>query len=108
MTTSSEATGREVQAEADLIRRICAGEKELYYQLIQPYERSVYLAAFSLLRNEADAEDAAQEAILKAFRHLGEFRGEARFRTWLVQIAVNEARMKARVTRREVFSLDED
>ena len=99
---------RDVEVEADLIRRVCEGEKELYYELVRPYERSVYMAAFALLRNEADAEDAAQEAILKAFRHLKDFRGESRFRTWLVQIAINEARMKGRVARREVISLDQE
>jgi RNA polymerase sigma-70 factor (ECF subfamily) len=53
----------------------------------------VYSAALSILRNEADAEDAAQEAMLKAFKHIGQFRAEARFSTWLIQITVNEARM---------------
>lgn len=104
----TSTTGREIEAEAEMIRRICDGEAELYYELVQPYERSVYLSAFALLRNEADAEDAAQEAILKAFRHLKEFRGESRFRTWLVQIAINEARMKSRIARREVISLDDE
>jgi RNA polymerase sigma-70 factor (ECF subfamily) len=108
MNTMIGAAGREIDVEADLIRRVCDGEKELYYELVQPYERSVYLAAFALLRNEADAEDAAQEAILKAFRHLKNFRGESRFRTWLVQITINEARMKGRVSRREVVSLDQE
>lgn len=104
----TSTTGRELEVEAAMIRRICDGETDLYYELVQPYERSVYLSAFALLRNEADAEDAAQEAILKAFRHLKEFRGESRFRTWLVQIAINEARMKSRISRREVISLDDE
>jgi RNA polymerase sigma-70 factor (ECF subfamily) len=52
--------------------------------------------ALSLLRNEADAEDAAQEAFLKAFRNLAGFRGEARFGTWLVSITLNEARSRIR------------
>ncbi|MGH8335920.1 MAG: sigma-70 family RNA polymerase sigma factor, partial [Gammaproteobacteria bacterium] len=52
--------------------------------------------AFSILRSEADAEDAAQEAFLKAFKHLAQFRSESRFSTWLIQIALNEARMRLR------------
>lgn len=84
------------ELETELIRRICSGEKELYYELIRPYERSVYLAAFSILRNEADAEEAAQDTFLKAFRALSTFRGEARFSTWLERIALNEARMRYR------------
>jgi RNA polymerase sigma-70 factor, ECF subfamily len=79
--------------EETLIRRIREGEHELFYELIRPYERRVYSAALAILRNEADAEDAAQEAVLKAFKHIRQFRAEARFSTWLIQITVNEARM---------------
>src|ERR1035438_10434914 len=79
--------------EAMLIRRVRDGEHELFYRLIQPYERRVYSAAFAILRNEADAEDVAQEAVLKAFKHIRQFRAEARFSTWLTQITINEARM---------------
>ncbi len=82
--------------EATLIRRVRDGEHELFYELIRPYERRVYAAAFAILRNEADAEDAAQEAVLKAFKHIRQFRAEARFSTWLIQITVNEARMRRR------------
>jgi RNA polymerase sigma-70 factor (ECF subfamily) len=82
--------------EQELIRRVRSGEPELFYRLIQPYERRVYSAAFAILRNEADAEDVAQEAVLKAFKHIRQFRAEARFSTWLIQITVNEARMRLR------------
>jgi RNA polymerase sigma-70 factor, ECF subfamily len=82
--------------EQQLIQRIRDGEHELFYELIRPYERRVYAAAFAILRNEADAEDAAQEAVLKAFEHIQQFRAEARFSTWLIQITVNEARMRRR------------
>ena len=82
--------------EEMLIRRIRNGEHELFYELIRPYEKRVYAAAFAILRNEADAEDIAQEAMLKAFKYLGQFRAEARFSTWLIQITVNEARMRQR------------
>jgi RNA polymerase sigma-70 factor (ECF subfamily) len=79
-----------------LIRRVLKGEQELFYQLIEPYERRVYAAAFSILRNPDDAQDAAQEAFLKAFKNLKQFRAEARFSTWLMQITINEARMRRR------------
>ena len=84
------------QEEAGLISRILAGEKELFHELIRPYERMVYLTVFSILRNEADAEDAAQEAVINAYRHLGSFRGDAKFSTWLVTIALNEGRKRLR------------
>ena|SRR5439155_22050205 len=82
--------------EETLIRRIREGEHELFYELIRPYERRVYSAALAILRNEPDAEDTAQEAMLKAFKHIRQFRAEARFSTWLIQITVNEARMRRR------------
>jgi RNA polymerase sigma-70 factor (ECF subfamily) len=63
----------------------------------------VYSAALAVLRNEADAEDAAQEAILKAFTHIRQFRAEARFSTWLIQIAVNEALMRRRRAHPEII-----
>ena len=96
------------QVESLLIQRIRRGERELFYQLIRPYERAVYLVAYSVLRNEADAEDVAQEAILKALRSLPDFRGEAKFQHWLVKIALNEARMRYRKRLGEKLqSLDE-
>jgi RNA polymerase sigma-70 factor (ECF subfamily) len=95
-TTASLGNASESRDEEALIRRIREGEAELFYELIRPYERRVYAATLAILRNEADAEDAAQEAVLKAFKHIRQFRAEARFSTWLIQIAVNEARMRRR------------
>jgi RNA polymerase sigma-70 factor (ECF subfamily) len=89
--------------EAALVRRVQDGERDLFYELIRPYERRVYSATLAILRNPADAEDAAQEAILKAFRHVRQFRAEARFSTWLIQIAVNEARMRRRKEHADVM-----
>ncbi len=82
--------------EAGLIARILAGEKELFHELIQPYERMVYLTLFSIIKNETDAEDGAQEAVINAYRHLASFRGEAKFSTWLTTIAINEGRKRLR------------
>jgi len=100
--------GRMPDEELALIERVCSGEKHLFYELISPYERSVYIAAYSVLQNEADAEDTAQEAFLKAFAHLSSFRRESKFSTWLIQIAVNEARMKRRKDRKSLYdSIDQ-
>lgn len=82
--------------ELDLIARVQRGHNELFYELVRPYERRVYAAAFAILRNETDAEDAAQEAMLKAFANIRTFRAESRFSTWLIQITVNEALMRRR------------
>jgi len=85
--------------EAGLIARILAGERDLFHELLLPYERSVYFAAYSVLQNEHDAEDVAQQAVLKALKNLAGFRGEAKFGTWLVTIAINEARAQLRHNR---------
>ena len=82
--------------EAGLITRIVAGEKELFHELIRPYERMVYLTLFAIVKNEAEAEDGAQEAVIKAYRYLASFRGEAKFSTWLTTIAINEGRKRLR------------
>jgi RNA polymerase sigma-70 factor (ECF subfamily) len=94
--------------EPEIIASILAGKTHEFHELIRPYERSVYIMALSLLHNEADAEDAAQEAFLKAFRNLAHFRGESKFSTWLVSIALNEARSRLRSKKTmKVVSLDE-
>lgn len=99
---------RAPEDEVALMERICAGERQLFYELICPYQRCVYMAAYSVLQNEADAEEVAQEAFLKALTHLSSFRRESKFSTWLIQIAVNEARMKRRKDRRFLYdSIDE-
>lgn len=95
-------------AELALIERVCNGEKELFYSLIQPYERALFVAAQSILKNEADAEDVAQEAALKGLKYLSTFRRESKFSTWLIQIAVNEARMRLRKERRHLYASFDD
>jgi RNA polymerase sigma-70 factor (ECF subfamily) len=96
------------EQEIALIHRIQQGERELFYQLIRPYERRVYAMALTIVRNEADAEDVTQEAFLKAFKNLGQFRSESRFSTWLVQVAINEARMQQRKRHLEIMKPMED
>jgi RNA polymerase sigma-70 factor (ECF subfamily) len=98
----------ESRDEAQIIASILAGNTHEFHDLIRPHERSVYVMALSLLQNEADAEDAAQEAFLKAFRNLANFRGDAKFSTWLISIALNEARSRLRSRKNvKIESLDE-
>ena len=88
---------------AECIRRIQAGEKHLFHDLIRPCERSIYFLLLSLLGNEADAEDAAQETVIKVYLNLHLFRGESQFRTWVLSIARNEGlgRLRKVGSRRE-------
>jgi len=94
--------------ERELIARVLAGEHEAFYELVRPYERAIYFAARGVTDNDADAEEVAQETVLKAFTHLKSFRAEAKFSTWLIQIAINEARMKVRKNHARLYdSLDD-
>ncbi len=103
-TTETEV----MRDESALIERIRGGEKALFYELIRPYERSVYLSAYSVLHNQADAEEVVQETLLKAFTHLDQLRSNDKFKAWLMLIAVNEARMRRRKDRQHLYeSLEE-
>ncbi|HEV2717817.1 MAG TPA: sigma-70 family RNA polymerase sigma factor [Terriglobales bacterium] len=104
----SDAVKRSERSEIELVGRIQAGDVGAFYDLVRPYERVIYLSALSIVRNEADAEDVAQEAVLKAFKNLSRFRQESKFSTWVIQITINEAKMKLRKDRRHLYeSLDE-
>src|ERR1700693_5668035 len=89
--------------DADSIRRILAGERYLFHDLIRPCERSIYFLLLSLLANEAEVEDAAQETVIKVYLNLHLFRGESQFRTWVLSIARNEGlgRLRKLGSRRE-------
>lgn len=90
-----------------LLRRAMDGDAQAFCDLVRPHEKSIYFAAKSLLNNEADAEEVAQEAILKAFKALPKFRAESKFSTWIIQITINEAKMRLRKDRRHLYeSLD--
>jgi RNA polymerase sigma-70 factor (ECF subfamily) len=94
-------------AEDELIRQICQGRTELFYELIKPFERTVFAVAYSFLNDAAEAEDVAQESFLKTLKGLANFRAEAKFSTWLIQITINEARLRLRRSRAHLYqSLD--
>jgi len=103
----SEADPKE-RLELELIARVKGGDSEAFFELVRPYERAAFLAAVSLVKNDADAQEVCQEAILKAFKNISRFRQEAKFSTWLIQICINEAKMKLRKDRRHLYeSVDE-
>ena len=86
----------QTRSEQDLISAVLAGETNLFHELIRPHERRVFLMALSYMKEQGEAEDVAQEAIIKAYRNLATFRGEAKFGTWLIGITLNEARNRLR------------
>ena len=94
--------------ESTLVQRASGGDKEAFYLLVQPCEKLLFAAAMAILKNPEDAEEAAQEAVLKAFMNIGRFRGESKFSTWITQICINEARLKIRKARKNLYeSIDE-
>lgn len=98
----------DISPEEQIIARVCAGEKACFHDLIRPYTRLMFASALAVLRNPADAEEAVQEGALKAFLHISQLEDRSRFRAWLLQIVVNEARMHRRHLRRQLYeSIDE-
>jgi RNA polymerase sigma-70 factor (ECF subfamily) len=85
------------------------GDVAAFEQLVKRYDRKLFRIAQSVTHNREDSQDAVQEAFLKAFQNLGQFRGDSQFSTWLIRITVNQSLSKLRKQRvtREV-SLDED
>ena len=86
--------------ELVLIERILAGERELFMDLVHPYQKLVYSMAATIVKSEHEAEDVSQEALFKAFKNLSQFRGECKFSTWIIQITLNEARHRIRKQQR--------
>jgi len=94
--------------EPMLVAAAKSGDISAFDALVGRYERKIFRLTQNITQNREDAEDAMQEAFMKAYEHLGEFEGNSRFYTWLVRIAVNQALMKLRRRRPNVVSLDED
>ncbi len=94
--------------ESQLVVRAKAGDEAAFSRLVFPYLRRVYFVALKITRNREDAEDASQQAFLKALAHIRQFRGGSQFSTWLTRIAMNEALMvrRKRRTEEERFTYD--
>ena len=93
--------------EGALVAAAKAGEVPAFEELVNRYERRIFRLTMNITQNREDAQDATQDAFLKAYQHLDSFQGGSRFYTWLVRIAVNEALMRLRRRRPNVVSLDE-
>lgn len=96
-------------SDAEVAQRIAAGDREELRRLMRRCNQTLYRTARSILKDDAEAEDAVQEGYLLAFRSMGSFRGDAKLSTWLVRIVANEAigRTRKRNRRAEVISLTE-
>jgi RNA polymerase sigma factor (sigma-70 family) len=82
--------------ESELVERAQRGDVHAYEQIVQAHQATAFRTAYLVLGDAAEAEDAAQEGFVKAFRALARFRPGAPFRPWLLQIVANEARNRRR------------
>jgi RNA polymerase sigma-70 factor (ECF subfamily) len=95
-------------SDADVVARVVAGETALFEILMRRYNQRLFRIARSILRSDAEAEDAVQQAYLSAYLHLAQFAGDAQFATWLTRIAIHEALARTRQrTRRAEIDLEE-
>jgi len=95
-----------LQEENPLISRIVAGERHLYAELVDKYKSYAYTIALKILTNRPEAEEAAQDAFIKAFHYLKNFKGESKFSTWLYRIVFNTAISYKRKNRYQFQSLE--
>jgi len=99
MTTSLLRTARDAAADssdAELAERVARGEHAAFEALMRRHNRALFRTARAILRDDAEAEDALQEAYLRAYHTIGSYRGEARLSTWLARVVANEALMRLR------------
>jgi RNA polymerase sigma-70 factor, ECF subfamily len=91
--------------DEEIVARVLGGEKALFEILMRRYNQRLYRVALAILGNDGEAEDVMQDAYVRAYSHLAQFAGAARFSTWLTRIAVYEALARAR-RRRRVVEMD--
>src|SRR6202035_4628799 len=85
--------------DLDLVHATKNGDVAVFEKLVKRYDRKLLRIAQHVTHNREDAQDAVQEAFLKAFQHLGQFREDSQFSTWLIRITVNQSLMKLRKQR---------
>jgi RNA polymerase sigma-70 factor (ECF subfamily) len=99
----------ETNDDLELVQASKNGDVAAFEQLLKRYDRRLFRVAQSVTHNREDSQDAVQEAFLKAYQHLGDFRGDSQFSTWLIRITLNQSLMKLRKLRRtREVALDED
>jgi RNA polymerase sigma-70 factor (ECF subfamily) len=95
--------------DLDLVHASKKGDAAAFEQLVKRYDRRLLRISQTVTRNREDSEDAVQEALLKAFQNLAEFREDSQFSTWLIRITVNQSLMKLRKQRaQKEVSFDDD
>ena len=103
VVTAAQRVGIESPPDEDVIARVLAGEKELYEIIMRRYNQRLYRIARAILRQDDEAEDVVQDTYVRAYQHLDQFLGRARFSTWLTKIAVHEALARAKKKNSIIF-----
>ena len=96
MAPRPATTAPDTLGEAELVARIVRRDEAAFEALMRRYNGPLFRVARAILKDDAEAEDALQEAYLDAYRHMADFRGSARLGTWLTRIVVNHALMRLR------------
>ena len=91
-----EQARQEAWSDEQVVSRVLVGETALYELLMRRYNQRLYRVAKAILRDDAEAEDVMQDAYVRAYQHLADFEGRAKFSTWLTRIAVHEALARSR------------
>jgi RNA polymerase sigma-70 factor, ECF subfamily len=105
MESVSQATALNLAAELSdeaIVDRVRGGDTALYEILVRRHNQRLYRTIRAILRSDSDVEDVMQDAYVDAYRHLDQFKGEARFATWLTRIAVNRAIRKGHGERKHL------
>jgi RNA polymerase sigma-70 factor (ECF subfamily) len=100
----TDAKTDERAADAALVSRAQAGDQKAFELLVRSHQQGLYRVVFRYLKNEADALDVTQRALVKAYKSLDKFRGDAAFKTWLYRIGVNLSLNHIRDNKREIAS----
>jgi RNA polymerase sigma-70 factor (ECF subfamily) len=85
------ATSQEPLSDEEVVTRVLAGETGMFEIIMRRHNQILYRVARAILRNDGEAEDVMQDAYVRAYEHLDQFAGRAKFSTWLTRIAVHEA-----------------
>ena len=108
MNAILEKANCEGWTDLEVVERVKAGETALYEIIMRRYNQRLYRVARAIVRDDSEAEDVMQDAYVRAYQNLGQFRGAAAFSTWLTRIAVNEALGRLRVRNRNPQLEDDD
>src|SRR4051812_11103730 len=104
-TKAIESTADAGVADAALVQRAMSGDDGAFETIMRRNNRALYRTARSILQDDAEAEDAVQEAYLRAYRSLAQFHGDARLTTWLTRIVINESLERLRKRKHETGNI---